>query len=111
MPRWERFDENFDAENGGCLYLANINNGNLDYNAAGIQWLDGGSAGLHYFAFVTGYIAGETTYDGIEVTDLYSCADAFNDATDSDIVQEIGWFATMDEAVAAVEDAVSGYLA
>ena len=101
---YEKFDEGFDEYNGGALYVGESDDG--VYRVAGVLWLDGGQDELHYFAFVAEYEEGDEV-DGLLVTDIYSSADAFNGAVDSDIYEEIGWFDTMDEAVAAVEDYVA----
>ena len=102
---FERFDENFDEYDGGALYVTDYD-GDEVYGAAGVLWLDGGYDNLHYFAFVSDFEAGEDM-DGIVVSDKYAAADALSHATDPYVSDEIGWFASMAEAVQAVEDHVA----
>lgn len=108
---WERFDECFDSSDGGCLYLAH---GDGEFGdsalAAGALWMDGGQDGLSYLAIVAEFYIGDDRYGDTQVNDFYDAADAFDETLDSEIYKEIGWFATMDEAVQAVEDAVETYL-
>lgn len=108
---WTRFDETFDSSNGGCLYLRRSPDAPDDeVLAAGVLWLDGGQGDLHYYACVARFAIGEKRYADADVHDIFDAAEAFNECLDSEVDTEIGWFATMDEAVQAVEDAVSAYL-
>lgn len=106
---WQRFDECFDDSDGGALYVRAPHDG--DVESAGVLWMDGGQDELHYFAFVAAYPVGADIGDFGEIKDCYDAGEAFSEATDPFVSEEIGWFATMDEAVTAVEDAVSTYLA
>ena len=100
MANFERFDETFDTSDGGALYTSEPADG--IYDVLGALWLDGGADGLHYFAFRGRYERG-ADYDGLVVGDRYAAADAFSRSTDVDVAEELGWFSTIDEAVAAVE--------
>lgn len=112
MTGWERFDECFDADDGGCLYLRRVDDEfGEGVQAAGALWLDGGEDGLHYLATVAQFRIGEERYGDEQVMDYYDAAEAFSECLDGEIAKDIGWFATMDEAVQAVEDAVETYLA
>lgn len=106
---WERFDECYDAYNGGAIYVRD--NADGSYDAVGTFWLDGGKDDLHYVAEMCRFYQGQTTYDDVLVNNVYDAATAFSGAIDGDIEQSLGWFATMAEAEAAVEDAVATYLA
>lgn len=109
---WTRFDESFDSSAGGCLYLRYAPDAPDDeVLAAGASWLDGGSDGQHYYAFVARFVIGMQRYGDIDVNDILDAGDAFHESLDSEIDTEIGWFSTLDEAVQAVEGAVETYLA
>lgn len=95
--QWFSFDENFDINNGGALYLANVAEG--CYQVAGVLWMDGGDK--EYFAFVAEFENGHESDYGV-VREIYDAADAFNGAVDGDVVREIGWFDNMEKAVEAV---------
>ncbi|RAP50726.1 MAG: hypothetical protein BZ138_06415 [Methanosphaera sp. rholeuAM270] len=96
---FEKYTELFDSSDGGPVYVAEFDG---SYGVAGVLWLDGGSNGLHYFAFEM-EIDDDTEIDGILVCDKYSAADAFSYATDPYVSHEVGWFANMDEALAAID--------
>lgn len=101
MNKWIDFDECFDSENGGALYILDNEGGELDYYAVGVLWLDAVGDEKPYAAFMTGYSRGETTYDGITVNDIYDAAEAFSGAVDGDIVYDLGEYDDMDEAMQA----------
>lgn len=106
---WEKFNENYDMFNGGALYVRDNEDGTS--SAAGWLWMDGTEDDLPYFALICKFKHGETTYGDILVENKFDAAEAFSGAVDEDIEEEIGWFATPEEAEQIIEDSVSYDLA
>ena len=103
MGDWIKFDECFDEYDGGALYVREGDDD--DCYAAGALWMDGGEDGKHYFAFIARFYYGEER-DGVKVSEPYDAADMFSQSVDGDVVREICWADTMDEAVYEVGEFV-----
>lgn len=105
MPKWEPYDELFDASNGGALYVrgdAHLD-GTYSYSAAGVLWMDAVGDEKPYYAFVARFNGGDEI-DGEIICSKYSAADCFDQATNMNVYEEIGGFDTIDDAVAAVHE-------
>ena len=101
---WTPNRDGFDPENGGALYIAEHPQGTG--LAAGYLWLDATGDQLPFYAFAASFELGADRYGDVVPASMDDVPDAFCDAIDSDVVEEIGSFATGAEALCAVEDYV-----